>query len=35
MTMAAEQAIVFGAVFAFYFFRFFDEQERAAISSSR
>jgi putative membrane protein len=35
MTMAAEQAVVFGAVFAFYFFRFFAEEERAAISSSR
>jgi cytochrome c oxidase assembly factor CtaG len=36
MTMAAEQALVFGAAFAFYFFRFFaEEEERAAISSSR
>jgi putative membrane protein len=36
MTMAAEQAVVFGAVFTFYFFRFFDEEEeRVATSSSR
>jgi cytochrome c oxidase assembly factor CtaG len=31
LTMASEQAIVFFAVFAYYFFRFFDEQEQVAV----
>jgi putative membrane protein len=34
MTMAAEQAVVFFAVFAVYFFRFFDEEELAVTSNS-
>jgi putative membrane protein len=34
LTMASEQALVFFAVFAFYFFRFFAEEERAAATSS-
>jgi cytochrome c oxidase assembly factor CtaG len=34
LTMASEQAVVFFAVFAFYFFRFFDEEERGLTSSS-
>jgi putative membrane protein len=29
LTMAAEQALVFFAIFAFYFFRFFDEEDMA------
>jgi cytochrome c oxidase assembly factor CtaG len=32
LTMASEQALVFFAVFAFYFFRFFREEEAAAIA---
>ena len=34
MTMAAEEAVVFFAVFAFYFFRFFEEEELAVTSNS-
>jgi cytochrome c oxidase assembly factor CtaG len=34
LTMASEQAVVFFAVFAFYFFRFFDEEELGITSSS-
>jgi cytochrome c oxidase assembly factor CtaG len=34
MTMAAEQAFVFFTVFAFYFFRFFDEEELAVSGNS-
>jgi cytochrome c oxidase assembly factor CtaG len=34
MTMAAEQAVVFFAVFAVYFFRFFEEEELAVTSNS-
>lgn len=35
MTMAAEQAVVFFAVFAVYFFRFFEDEELAVTSDSR
>jgi putative membrane protein len=35
MTMAAEEAAVFFAVFAVYFFRFFEEEELTVTSSSR
>jgi cytochrome c oxidase assembly factor CtaG len=34
MTMAAEQAAVFFAVFALYFFRFFEEEDLAVTSNS-
>jgi cytochrome c oxidase assembly factor CtaG len=33
MTMAAEQAVVFFAVFAVYFLRFFDEEDRLTVTS--
>jgi putative membrane protein len=35
LTMASEQAVVFFAVFAFYFWRFFEEEELAITSDSR
>jgi hypothetical protein len=33
--MASEQAVVFFAVFAFYFWRFFEEEELTITSDSR
>ena len=35
LTMSAEQAVVFFAVFAYYFFRFFAEEELAEAGASR
>jgi cytochrome c oxidase assembly factor CtaG len=35
LTMASEQAVVFFAVFALYFFRFFADEERLAVTSDR